>query len=186
MVTPTSDDTAAAASAPAERSAVSPRRRHPIPVRLLANPLHLLSLGFGSGLSPRAPGTLGTLVGVPLYLLLAPLPPALYLLVCAALFAIGVGLCHYSARALGVHDHPGIVWDEVVGYAVTMWAVPPGAWTVLAGFLCFRVFDIWKPWPVRSADRRVSGGFGIMLDDLLAAVYAGLTLHAGLWLLQAT
>ncbi len=160
---------------------VSPRPRHRIPRRLLASPVHLLSFGFGAGLSPRAPGTLGTLVGIPLYLLLAALPPAPYLLTCAVLFLLGVALCGHSARTLGVHDHPGIVWDEIVGYAVTMFAVPPGWGTVVAGFVCFRVFDIWKPWPVSTADRRVSGGFGIMFDDLLAAVYAALVMHAGLW-----
>lgn len=158
-------------------------RRHPIPPRLLANPVHLLSFGFGTGLAARAPGTVGTLVGIPLFLLLAPLPTATYLLVCAGLFLLGIFLCGASARALGVHDHSGIVWDEVVGFLFVMTAVPLGWGWVLGGFVLFRIFDIWKPWPIRTLDRRLGGGLGIMLDDLLAALYAWLVLQAVLRLL---
>lgn len=148
----------------------------PISARLLRDPGHALALGFGSGLAPRAPGTFGTLAAIPVYLLCATLPPAFYLLVLAAAFAAGVYLCGRTARALGVHDHPGIVWDEVVGYLATMAFAPSGwAWIAL-GFVCFRVFDIWKPWPIRALDRHVHGGLGIMLDDLAAGIAAALTL----------
>ena len=143
-----------------------------IPPALLRDPGHLLALGFGSGLLPRAPGTAGTLVAVPLYLLCEELPGYAYLLVTAVAFLIGVYLCGRTARALGLHDHPGIVWDEVVGFFVTMAWAPSGALWVLLGFLCFRLFDVLKPWPIRVLDRRVHGGFGIMLDDLLAGLAA--------------
>jgi phosphatidylglycerophosphatase A len=146
--------------------------------RLLRNPVHLLSLGFGSGLAPVAPGTFGTLVAVPLYLLLWPLEPWLYAAVVVAAFLAGIGLCELTARRLGVHDHPGIVWDEIVGYLITMSLAPAGLLWVGIGFVLFRLFDILKPWPIRWADRRVGGGFGIMLDDVLAAGYAWLVLQA--------
>ncbi len=153
----------------------------PIPPRLLGHPVHLLSLGFGTGLAPRAPGTVGTLAALPLYWLLHSLPAWQYALVGAALFGLGVYLCGATARVLGVHDHPGIVWDEVVGYLLTLVAVPyDWRWLVL-GFVLFRLFDIWKPWPIRSLDRGVRGGFGIMFDDLVAALYASVLMQVILY-----
>ena len=154
----------------------------PIPPRLLANPLHLLSLGFGAGLSPKMPGTLGTAVAVLPYLALARLPLAFYLAALALAFAVGVLLCRLTSARLGVHDHPGIVWDEFVGFWITMTAVPADWPWILLGFVLFRVFDIVKPWPVRVADARVHGGFGIMLDDVLAGIYALCGMHLVLWL----
>jgi len=146
---------------------------NPIPISMLRNPLHLLSLGFGSGLSPYAPGTTGTLVAIPLYLLLSQLNLLTYLLVILGGFIVGVYLCDYTSKALGVHDHGGIVWDEFIGYWITMIAVPAITWQwILAGFLLFRFFDIVKPWPVKLADKRLPGGFGIMIDDVLAGLYA--------------
>lgn len=140
--------------------------------RLLLRPVHLLALGFGTGLSPRAPGTAGTLIGVLFYLALQHLPPVYYIGVIVVLFALGVWICGRSASELGVHDHPAIVWDEIVGYLVTMIAAPAGwAWVVL-GFVLFRLFDIWKPWPIRWLDRRVQGGLGIMIDDVIAGIFA--------------
>lgn len=152
--------------------------------RLLRDPVHLLALGFGSGLSPKAPGTFGTLAALPLYLLLQPLSLPLYVAVTALLFIVGIFICDISARKLGVHDHPGIVWDEVVGYLVTMVAAPAGWYWLLLGFVLFRLFDILKPWPIRFIDRRVEGGLGIMLDDLLAGVMAALLLQGAVWWLQ--
>jgi phosphatidylglycerophosphatase A len=143
-----------------------------IPAALLRNPLHLLSLGLGSGLAPVAPGTCGTLVAVPLYLLLAQLPLNYYLLAVVLAFIAGVYLCGYTSTALGVHDHSGIVWDEFVGFWITMIAVPSTWQWILAGFVLFRLFDIVKPWPVKVADAKMKGGFGIMFDDVLAALYA--------------
>ncbi|MET0064723.1 MAG: phosphatidylglycerophosphatase A [Candidatus Thiodiazotropha sp.] len=138
----------------------------------MGNPVHLLAFGFGSGLTPKAPGTFGTLVGVPAYLLLQPLSPVYYGFVVAAAFLAGIWLCGRTSRDLGVHDHGGIVWDEIVGYLVTMLWAPPGWLWMIMGFVLFRVFDIFKPWPIRWFDQKVSGGFGIMLDDLIAGLFA--------------
>lgn len=139
---------------------------------LLARPAHWLAFGFGSGLAPKAPGTAGTLAAIPLYLLLAQLPLAAYVLALAVSFALGVYLCEKTSRDMGVHDHPGIVWDEFVGYWITMLAAPAGWIWVVLGFVLFRIFDVLKPWPIRWLDEHVHGGFGIMIDDVLAGVMA--------------
>lgn len=143
----------------------------------LANPIHLLAFGFGSGCSPKAPGTMGTLVAVALYLPLTLLPLTAYLLVLAVVTVVGVWLCDRTASDLGVHDHPGIVWDEIAGFLVTMIAAPVGWLWIVVGFALFRLFDIWKPWPIGWLDRRVGGGLGIMLDDLVAGVFAAICLQ---------
>ena len=143
--------------------------------------MHFLALGLGSGLAPKAPGTFGTLAAIPFFFLIVLLPLWAQAFVLVAGFLIGIYLCDKTARDFGVYDHPAIVWDEFVGLWVTLWVLPLSntpisiQW-VLAGFVLFRVFDILKPWPIVWADSKVSGGFGIMLDDLLAAVYAGLIL----------
>jgi len=152
--------------------------------RVFRDPVHFLAFGFGSGLAPHAPGTFGTLAAVPLWYLLAGLPLGVYLALTAVGFALGIWLCGRAARDLGVHDHGGIVWDEIIGFLVTMTAAPAGWGWVLAGFAAFRLFDIRKPWPIGVLDARVPGGFGIMLDDLLAGVYAALLLQAAAWLLR--
>ena len=150
---------------------------------LLTNPIHFLAFGFGSGLAPFAPGTFGTLAAVPLYLLMQPLSLPLYLAVVVIAFIAGIWICGVAGSDLGVHDHGGIVWDEFVGLWVTMIAAPAGWPWVVAGFLLFRLFDIWKPWPIRWADQQVSGGFGVMLDDLIAGLYALLVMQlAAYWL----
>lgn len=154
-----------------------------LPRGFLRSPVHLIALGFGAGCAPRAPGTFGTLVGVALYLGLAGAPVTVYLVVVLALALVGVAVCHRTATDLGVHDHPAIVWDEVVGYLVAMIAAPSGAAWILLGFLLFRVLDILKPWPISWADRRVTGGWGIMLDDLIAGLLANACLHLIAYLL---
>ncbi|MEX0729718.1 MAG: phosphatidylglycerophosphatase A [Aquisalimonadaceae bacterium] len=143
----------------------------------LSNPVHFLALGFGSGLFPRAPGTCGTLAAIPLYLLCSGLPVWLYLAVTLLVSVTGVWICDRAARDFGVHDHPAIVWDEIAGYLVTMIAAPAGWPWVIAGFVLFRFFDVLKPWPISVLDRRVGGGFGIMVDDLLAGVFAAVVLQ---------
>lgn len=150
----------------------NPKRRPVKTAEILRDPVHFLAFGFGSGLAPWAPGTAGTLVAVPLYLLLAPLPLVAYLAIIVLGFAVGVYLCGASSRKLGVHDHSGIVWDEFIGFFITMIAAPAGGLWLLLGFLLFRLFDVLKPWPIRWLDRHVHGGVGIMLDDVLAGVYA--------------
>jgi len=150
--------------------------------RLLLNPAHFLSFGFGSGLAPVAPGTFGTLAAVPLFWLLSQLPLAIYLLIVAGGTLLGIWLCGFTARTLGVHDHGAIVWDEVIGYLITMILAPAGwPWAVI-GFVLFRLFDIIKPWPIRWADRHVGGGLGIMLDDVLAGIMAWLVLQGVAWM----
>ena len=148
-----------------------------IPASYLKNPVHLISLGYGSGLSPKAPGTMGTLAAIPLYLLLATLDLQWYLLFTLLLTLSGVWFCAYTSAALEVHDHPGIVIDEFAGFLITMIAVPFNLYTVILGFMLFRLFDIVKPWPISWLDRKVHGGLGIMLDDILAGMFALCAMH---------
>ena len=155
----------------------------PVPVRLLLNPVHFLSLGFGSGLSPWMPGTAGSVVGVLLFLLLAGLDWPGYLLIVVLALIAGIYLCDATARALKAHDHPAIVWDEIVGILITFFMLPKGAVWLLVGFLLFRLFDIAKPWPISLVDRHVGGGLGIMLDDVIAALFALLIIQISLYLL---
>ena len=131
-----------------------------------------LATGFGTGLSPYTPGTVGSLVGVLFYLTMAELPLPYYLMGVAALAIFGVWVCHEAGKILGVSDHPGIVWDEIVGVLITMAATPPSWQGVILGFALFRCCDILKPWPVALIDRKVAGGLGVMLDDVMAGVYA--------------
>lgn len=143
----------------------------------LSDPGHLLSLGLGTGLVPNAPGTWGTLLGLPLFLVLSAYGQAVYIIAIVLLFAAGVYLAGRTARALGVHDHSAIVIDEVVGMMVTLVAVEPGWFAVVAGFVLFRFFDIVKPWPIKRIDEGVAGGMGIMLDDVLAGIMAAIVLQ---------
>jgi phosphatidylglycerophosphatase A len=144
--------------------------------RVLRDPLHWLAFGFGAGLLPLAPGTWGSLLGVLFYWLLEPLGLAWYLTVVALFLVAGIRICGESSRRLGVHDHPGIVWDEVVGMMLSLAVVERKLVWILAAFIIFRVADIWKPWPIRDLDHRLQGGLGIMLDDVMAAAYAGVAL----------
>lgn len=144
----------------------------------MSDPVHLLAAGFGTGLAPRAPGTAGTLAGVLLYLALAALPLPVYLGLSLGLFLLGVWICGRAARDLNAHDHPSIVFDEMIGYLVTMAGAPFGIGWLALGFVLFRFFDIVKPWPISLLDRKVPGGFGIMLDDLAAGLLALAVLQA--------
>lgn len=138
---------------------------------LLQHPAHFIAFGFGSGLAPKAPGTFGTLVAFPLFWLLSPAPFSIQISVIAALFLLGIYFCHKTGSALGVADHGGIVWDEIIAMMFILAITPPDwiLWPV--AFLLFRLFDIWKPFPIRQLDARIKGGFGVMLDDAVAAVY---------------
>lgn len=156
-------------------------KRNQAPKSIWTNPVHLLAFGLGTGAAPYAPGTVGTLLGIPLCWLLARQGLWVYLGVTVILFAIGVWICDRTSKDIGVHDHSGIVFDEVVGYLVTMVAVPVNLWTLLAGFLLFRLFDIVKPWPIRWMDKRVKGGFGIMIDDVLAGLFGLGCMWGGLY-----
>jgi phosphatidylglycerophosphatase A len=135
-------------------------------------PHHWVAFGLGSGLAPRAPGTAGTLAAVPLYLAVRSLPLGWYLALLLVLLVLGVWACGKTQRELQAHDPGAIVWDEVLGYLVTMTAAPDGWPWVVCGFVLFRLFDILKPWPVSALDERVGGGLGVMLDDVAAGLYA--------------
>jgi phosphatidylglycerophosphatase A len=151
----------------------------PIPPALWRKPMCIVALGFGAGILPKAPGTWGTLLAVPVYFILQPLPLGEYAIVLLISFGAGVWWCGKTAQLLGVHDHPAIVWDEMVGYWITMIVAPDGGWWLVSGFVLFRLFDIWKPWPIRRLDKQVAGGLGIMVDDVVAGLYAALCLLLG-------
>lgn len=160
-------------------------KRNPVPPSVFRNPIHFLAFGLGSGAAPVAPGTFGTLAAVPLYLLLAQLPVVIYLLAVVLAFGLGIWLCERCSRDLGVHDHGGIVWDEFVGFWITMLVAPEGWQWVVAGFVLFRFFDILKPFPINYFDKHLKGGLGIMLDDALAGTFAWFVLQAAYLLFAA-
>jgi phosphatidylglycerophosphatase A len=137
---------------------------------LLKHPIHFLALGFGSGLSPKAPGTMGTVAAIPVVILLAMLGSTAFFIATVVACVVGIYICGFTAKAMGEHDHPAIVWDEIAGFMVAMLFVPIHWQTLLLAFVLFRFFDILKPWPIRYLDRHVHGGLGIMLDDILAGL----------------
>ncbi|MBL0140636.1 MAG: phosphatidylglycerophosphatase A [Betaproteobacteria bacterium] len=140
---------------------------------LVAHPAHFIALGFGAGLAPRAPGTFGTLAALALYWLLAPiLPPLAIAFLAVPLFFVGVWACDVAGRNLGVEDHGAVVWDEIVAFLPLAALASASLWLQALAFVLFRLFDIWKPFPIRQFESRVKGGLGVMLDDLLAACYA--------------
>ncbi|HHT0592716.1 TPA: phosphatidylglycerophosphatase A family protein [Legionella anisa] len=145
------------------------------------DPIYFIAFGFGSGLMPTAPGTWGTLAAIPLYLLLMGTNWVVYLFFTLIAFVLGVWVSEKVSRDLGVHDYKGIVWDEVVGYLLTMFLAPKGVIWMLWGFILFRIFDIWKPQPIDYIDQKVRGGFGIMLDDVIAAVPAWIIMQLLAW-----
>ncbi|TXK95581.1 phosphatidylglycerophosphatase A [Methylococcaceae bacterium HT1] len=143
---------------------------------ILTDPILCLAFGFGSGLAKKAPGTFGTLAAVPIYIALAQTNIWIYSVVSVLCSVVGVWICGIAAEKLGEHDFGGIVWDEIAGLLITMWFVVFSWQNLLLGFVLFRAFDIIKPWPIKWIDQKVSGGFGIMLDDVIAGVFAGLVL----------
>ena len=144
----------------------------------LSNPVHFLALGFGSGLAAKAPGTFGTLAALPVFWLVSQFSLVGYLIITLVAAVVGIYLCDKAAKDMGVHDHGAIVWDEVVGLLITLIAVPAGWLWLVLGFALFRFFDIVKPWPIKWLDSKVSGGFGIMIDDVVAGIFALICLQA--------
>jgi len=142
---------------------------------------HFLALGFGSGLAPKAPGTFGTLVALPLVWLLSLAGTAWFIAFLLLGTLLGIYVCGKTAADVGEHDHGAIVWDEIMGFTLAMLFVPVTLGTLVLGFVLFRFFDIVKPWPIRWCDERVHGGLGIMLDDLLAALPALAIMHLVLY-----
>ncbi|SFS06933.1 phosphatidylglycerophosphatase A [Dyella sp. OK004] len=143
-----------------------------------------IACGFGSGLAPVAQGTFGSLAALLPWLLLRQLSLPLYVLVIVLGFALGVWACNVAGRALGVDDHRSIVWDEFIGQWIALIpALVAPWWAVVAGFALFRLFDVWKPWPIGWLDRRMKGGLGVMVDDVVAGVFAAVVLGLALaWL----
>ena len=151
--------------------------------QVLTDPVHILAFGLGTGLAPYAPGTVGSLLGVLLAWLTLDLGLIAQIGVAIGLSVAGIWICGESARRLGIHDHGGIVWDEIAGMYVTLLVAPFTLSAWILAFLLFRAFDIVKPWPIRDLDHRLGGGLGIMLDDLVAALYAAILLALYGWLM---
>ena len=156
--------------------------KHPSAKTILAHPIHLLAFGFGAGLSPKAPGTVGTLVAIPIFILMSQLTLINYIILLILIVILSFYIAGESARLLGVHDHGGIVIDEICGYLLTMIMAPNSWQAIIIGFILFRVFDIFKPWPIKYLDQHIPGGVGIVVDDLMAGIYALLSLQLILWL----
>jgi len=143
----------------------------------LKDPVVLVALGLGSGLAPKAPGTAGTLITVPLFLLMQQAELHIYAVITLLITVAGVWICSYTANKLGVHDHPSIVIDEVAGFLITMFAAPVGWVWIVLGFVFFRFFDALKPWPISWLDKNLKGGIGIMMDDVVAGLVSLLLLQ---------
>ena len=151
--------------------------------QLLGNPVHFLAFGFGSGLFAKAPGTAGTVLGILAWMFLVKLSLVTYTIVIVIAALAGIYFCGKTARDLNVHDHSGIVWDEIVGIWLAMILVPVTWGWVFVGFLLFRFFDILKPWPISWIDKNISGGIGIMADDLLAGGFTAIILYVAMKIL---
>ena len=145
--------------------------------QILKDPVLLLAFGFGSGLFKKMPGTMGTLAAIPLYLVLVQTSDWIYLTLTLVSVVVGIGICDKAALKLQVHDYGGIVWDEFAGLFITLCWIPFSWQSLLAGFVLFRLFDIVKPWPIKWLDQHVQGGFGIMLDDVVAGIFAAIVLR---------
>ena len=146
--------------------------------RTALRPTILLATGFGAGYAPVAPGTAGSALGVLLFYLLPPLPPVFYAGILVAITLCAVGIAGAAERTLGTKDPPQVVIDEVAGQLIALAFLPAHWGYLLAGFLLFRLFDIAKPWPANTINRHMKGGAGIVLDDVVAGVYANIVLHA--------
>lgn len=148
------------------------KKSQAVPEQVWQNPLYFIGFGFGSGCIPFAPGTFGTLMAIPFYLALRLLPLSYYLIALLFITIFASWLCSYLSRQIASHDHPGMCIDEFVGFFVTMINAPAGWGWILLGFILFRLFDIWKPWPISYLDEKVHGGFGMVLDDVVAGIFA--------------
>jgi phosphatidylglycerophosphatase A len=143
----------------------------------ISKPSHFLGFGFGSGLIPLMPGTMGSLAAIPLILIMSYLPLMVYIVITVIAAVLGILICQKVSDDLGVHDHGSIVWDEIVGMMIVFIAVPITWHSILLGFILFRVFDILKPWPISFFDKNVHGGWGIMVDDIIAGVFSLICLN---------
>ena len=158
------------------------KERKPVPRSIWTNPVHFIACGFGIGAIPWMPGTFGTAAGVVLYLILSPLPVWAYSIITFLLIVAGVFLCDITNRGFGTDDHPAAVWDEIASFLIVMIAIPKTWVFILIGFLLFRFFDIVKPWPIRWMDKHIHGGVGVMLDDVVAAIFSWIILQLIVWI----
>lgn len=147
------------------------------PRTIWQRPLYFIAFGFGSGAMPYMPGTFGTLMAIPFYLLIQNLPVITYSLIMILITLFGIWICDILSKELKEQDPPGMVWDEIAGYGITMIGAPKGWFWIWLGFILFRIFDIWKPGPIGIIDRKLHGGLGIMLDDVVAAICSCLVLQ---------
>lgn len=145
------------------------------------NPVHFVACGFGIGAIPYCPGTFGTVIGIPLVIVLSHYSVLSYFVVCFILFCVGIYLCGRTNHDFGTTDHPAAVFDEIATFPVVMIGIPTHWFFLLVGFFLFRFFDIVKPWPIRWVDKNIHNGFGVMFDDLLAAIFSSIILHAVLY-----
>ena len=150
---------------------------------LLQHPVHFFALGFGSGLAPKAPGTFGTIMAIPLYWVIRNFPFESKITLISLAFIIGIYFCDFTGKALGVSDHGSIVWDEIVAMMLVLTIAPFTIYWWITAFILFRLFDIWKPFPIRQCDAKLKGGFGVMFDDLLAAIYAMIIIQGLQWII---
>lgn len=155
----------------------------PVPDSVWHKPTHFIAFGFGAGLAPIAPGTFGTLMGIPFYLLLSWLPNLYYLIAVVLITIASMWLSDIVSKEINVHDHPGMCLDEIVGFLVTMCFAPHGWLWIAIGFGLFRFFDIVKPWPISYIDQKVHGGFGIVLDDVIAGIFSLVVIQILKWVL---
>lgn len=155
----------------------------PIPASIWRNPWHFIAFGFGSGALPIAPGTFGTLMAIPFYLAIQHLPHLIYLVILLIVIIGSIGICNKVSREIGIHDHQGMCLDEIVGYLVTMFAAPHGLKWIIIGFILFRLFDIFKPQPIRYIDEKIMGGAGMILDDVVAGIYSLIIIHLLAWVI---
>lgn len=168
-------------TASAERKTLTSAQRR----ALLATPAGWIACGFGSGLAPVAQGSCGSLAAILPWLLLRELSLAANLAVIVLGFLLGVWACERASRALGVDDHRALVWDEFVGLWIALLpALLAPWWAIVLGFALFRLFDVWKPWPIREFDRRLHGGLGVMVDDVVAGMFAAVVLAIALHFLR--
>ena len=168
-------------TASAERKTLTSAQRR----ALLATPAGWIACGFGSGLAPVAQGSCGSLAAILPWLLLRELSLAANLAVIVVGFLLGVWACERASRALGVDDHRALVWDEFVGLWIALLpALLAPWWAIVLGFALFRLFDVWKPWPIREFDRRLHGGLGVMVDDVVAGVFAAVVLAIAMHFLR--
>lgn len=155
----------------------------PIPNTVWKKPTHFIAFGFGAGTLPKAPGTFGTLAAIPFYLAMQQLSHISYFVLLIVIILASIWLCEKVSREIHIHDHQGMCLDEIAGYLVTMFAAPHGIKWIMIGFILFRLFDIFKPPPIKYIDEKINGGIGMILDDVVAGIYSMIIIHILSWVM---